>query len=109
MDVNGDGKPELVVGDAYGNSVLEFQYETGAPATELTLAGQSGGLTLSLGGNGVPNLIGGSASNVVDAGVAGRSSPAAARRRVSTTFPQTTAALAVAVATSFNLRPTFQP
>jgi hypothetical protein len=71
VDVNGDGKTDLVAPDNFNSQVFELLNDTGAPSTELTLAGQSGGLSLSPGLNGVPNLIGGSSANVVGSSVTG--------------------------------------
>jgi hypothetical protein len=70
-DMNGDGQPDLVSAGAGANNVTVLATVLGMRSTELTLPGQAGGLYLSPGENGVPNLVGGAAVNSVDAGVSG--------------------------------------
>lgn len=70
-DVNGDGKPDLV-GAAFNTDVLaELINVMGEVSSELTMAGQSGGLRLEAGLNDVPDIIGGSSANIIDPGLDG--------------------------------------
>jgi hypothetical protein len=69
LDINGDGKLDLVSSTYNNNYLVEWLNDTGLPSADLTL--QDGGLSLVSGWNGVPDLIGGSASNVVDATISG--------------------------------------
>ncbi len=71
VDVNGDGKPDLISGNFFGNSLVELLNDSGQQSLDLTLAGQNGGLRFAPGLNGAPDLIGGSSSNIVDANLTG--------------------------------------
>ncbi|HWX19084.1 MAG TPA: FG-GAP-like repeat-containing protein [Candidatus Binatia bacterium] len=71
VDVNGDGKPDLMAVDLTSNLLVELINVDGQQSAELTLADQSGGLKLMAGLNGVPDMIGGSSANVVDPGLDG--------------------------------------
>ncbi|HWY78032.1 MAG TPA: FG-GAP-like repeat-containing protein, partial [Verrucomicrobiae bacterium] len=71
VDVNGDGKPDLLTTDLGTNIVAEILNLDGQISSEMTLPGQGGGVRLLSGLNGDPNLIGGSSANVIDPGVDG--------------------------------------
>lgn len=70
-DINGDGRVDLVTADFNSNYLAVLLNETGAPSVELTAASQTGGLRVAPGFLGVPNLINGSAFNLIGPGVDG--------------------------------------